>query len=60
MTKKWNIIYFVDSSGSNSIKDFINNLNLKQQTKILRIFMYITEYGLSSVIPHLKKLSGTH
>lgn len=33
--------------------------NLKAKVKALRIFSNIEEYGLTSVIPHVKKLTGT-
>jgi phage-related protein len=53
------IVYYVSRNGNNPIKVFLDSLNQKQQVKILRILGYIKEYGLQSVIPHLKKLSGT-
>lgn len=33
--------------------------NLKAKVKALRIFSNIEEYGLTFVIPHIKKLTGT-
>lgn len=59
MSSDWKIIYYVDANGANAVSDFLDELNPKQQAKVLRIFMYIKEYGLQSVIPHIKKLSGT-
>jgi len=56
---KLNIVYFVDSKGRKPIKDFLDSSSPKQQAKILRVFHYIKEYGLHSIIPHLKKLTGT-
>ncbi len=52
------IIYYTDAS-SNPVKDFIDSLDNKQKAKIFRIFQYIEVYGLLSVLPHVKKLSGT-
>ena len=55
----WKVIYFTSLAGVNPVSDFIDSLSQKQQVKILRIFMYIREYGLQSIIPHIKKVSGT-
>lgn len=59
MYQKWQVIYYVSPEGSNPIDDFLNSLSEIQQAKLIRIFHYIKEYGLQSVIPHLRKLSGT-
>ncbi len=59
MDKNWQIIYFKDKNGKNPVSDFLDTLDSRQQSKILRILHYIEEYGLQSVIPHLRKLAGT-
>ncbi|MDO8658015.1 MAG: type II toxin-antitoxin system RelE/ParE family toxin [Candidatus Levybacteria bacterium] len=59
MSSDWRVIYYVSKNGNNPIRNFLDNLSPKQQAKILRIFMYIKEYGLQSVVSHVKKLSGT-
>lgn len=55
---KWQIIYYISSSGSNPVKEFLD-ANLRVKVKALRIFSNIEEYGLTSVISHIKKLTGT-
>ncbi len=55
---KWKVIYYISSSGANPVKQFLDD-NLKAKVKALRIFSNIVEYGLLSVIPHIKKLTGT-
>lgn len=55
----YSVYYYTSPSGDNPVSSFLDSLNIKQQTKILRIFQYIKTYGLSSVLPHTKKLSGT-
>ncbi len=55
----YRVIYYTTESGTNPIKNFIDSLSPQQQTKILRIFQYITEYGLPAVLPHIKKVTGT-
>lgn len=54
----WKVIYYVSPSGNNPVKEFLD-ANLKAKVKALRIFSNIEEYGLNSVIPHIKKLAGT-
>lgn len=51
--------YYISAKGENPVSDFLDSLSEKQQGKILRIFFTISSYGLSSVIPHIKKLIGT-
>jgi len=53
------IHYYISPTGENSVKNFTNSLQKSQKAKIFRIFSYIEEYGLQSVIPHIKKLTGT-
>jgi phage-related protein len=53
------IIYHTSTSGKNYVREFILSLQKHQQAKIRRLLQLITEYGLSSIIPHTKKLSGT-
>ena len=56
MTK---VIYYSSLSGQNPIGKFLDSLSARQQAKILKIIENIKRYGLNSVLPHLKKLSGT-
>lgn len=59
MENKWKIVYYISSNGENPVSDFLDTLQQQTQSKVLRIFHNIEEYGLQSVIPHIKKLSGT-
>lgn len=52
------VVYYVSKNSFEPIKLFLDSLDKIQQTKIIRILQYIREYGLQSVIPHLKRLSG--
>ena len=56
MTK---IIYYTNVKGENPVKAFLESLQKPQKAKIFRIFQYIEFYGLSSILPHVKKLTGT-
>lgn len=56
---KTKVQYYISPSGKNPFNDFLNSLSPSQQSKILRVFAYLENYGLSSIIPHIKKLSKT-
>ena len=56
---KTTIYYYTSARGENSVKEFVDSLEEKQQAKILRIFQLVEEYGLRAVSPHLKKVTGT-
>lgn len=53
------VLYFISPNGQNPVSDFLDSLNQNQQAKLLRIIHNIEVYGLTAVIPHLKKLSNT-
>lgn len=53
------VIYYITAQGENPVSDLLDSLSQKQQAKILRIMQYITKYGMSSILPHTKKLTGT-
>jgi phage-related protein len=53
------VLYFISPNNQNPVSDFLDSLNHKQQSKLLRIIHNIEVYGLTAVIPHLKKLSNT-
>lgn len=59
MNNKWKVIYYISTNGENPVSDFLDTLQKQTQSKLIRIFRNIEEYGLQSVIPHIKKLSGT-
>lgn len=51
------VVYF-SIKGSDPINDFLDSLTEKQQAKILRVLQTIKTYGIFSVMPHVKKLTG--
>ncbi len=54
----WKVIYYLTETGSNLVKDFLDK-RPSAKLKALRILSNIEEYGLITVIPHIKKLTGT-
>jgi len=55
---KTTVYYFTFSNGKNPVRQFIDS-HPKSKPKIMRVIYVIEEYGLQTVIPHLKKLTGT-
>lgn len=55
---KWKVIFYISSSKDNPVQNFLDQYP-QIDSKATRILFNIKEYGLDSVIPHLKKLSGT-
>ncbi|TSC85996.1 MAG: hypothetical protein G01um101416_760 [Microgenomates group bacterium Gr01-1014_16] len=55
----WKVVYFVTPSGDNPIEDFLVSLESASRAKILRVFQHIREFGLQSVVSHLRKLEGS-
>ena len=51
------IKYFIDKNNENPVRDFLNE-NKLIKNKAFNIFSNIEKYGLISVIPHIKKMSG--
>ncbi|MBI4990809.1 type II toxin-antitoxin system RelE/ParE family toxin [Candidatus Gottesmanbacteria bacterium] len=58
MIGKWSVIYYVSESGEIPVRDFLNAAKPSLKAKTLRILLTVSEYGLQSIIPHVRKLSG--
>jgi phage-related protein len=59
MDTKWHVIYYVLPSGEIPVRDFLDAAGSSLKAKAFRILLNIEEYGMQSVISHIKKLSGT-
>ena len=59
MSKSWQVIYYVSIRGDVPVKNFLDTATPRLKTKALRILFQLEEYGLQTVIPHIKKLSGS-
>jgi hypothetical protein len=49
--------FYIDQRGRSPVGDFLDK-NKNAKVKAFVIFNNIEEFGLTSVIPHLKKLAG--
>jgi len=56
---KTTVYYYVTPTDKKVVQEFINSLEKVQQAKVIRIIKTIEEYGLESIVPHIKKLTGT-
>lgn len=56
MTK---IYYYISPSKQQPVSDFIDTLTKNDRQKLFRVFEYFKIYGITTVIPHIKKLTGT-
>lgn len=59
MNKDWEVVYYVTSSGDIPVRIFLDKAPVQLKAKAFRIFQNINEYGLSAIVSHTKKLSGT-
>ena len=53
------IIYYTAINKKVPFADFLDTLQKPQQTKLLRIIAHLENYGLTAIIPHTRKLTGT-
>ena len=53
------VVYFRYENKENPVKQFIDSLSNKQHAKIFRILLYIEKYGVSSILPHVRKITST-
>lgn len=58
MAKEWKVYYYISPSGDNPVKDFLDE-RPSVKSKAFKIFKYIKEFGLTTAIPHIKKLTNT-
>lgn len=56
---EWRIDYYETASNKFPVKDFIDKLPIKSQTKVYNTLELLTEFGLRLGLPHAKKVTGT-
>lgn len=55
---KTTVIFYQLKDGQSPVVEFLDSLSDKQTAKVTRILTSIKTYGLLSVLPHVKKLTG--
>jgi phage-related protein len=59
MDKQWKIVLYRASSGDYPVREFVNSLEIKAQSKVKDTIALLREFGIHLGLPHVKKLSGT-
>lgn len=59
MDDKWKIELYKTTNNKSPIDDFVDNLDVKVQNKIIEVFSLLKEFGTNLGMPHSKKLTGT-
>jgi len=58
MKTPYRIFYYTSTKGIIPAKKFLDSLEKSTKVKVFRIFQFYQSYGLTSIIPHTKKLKG--
>lgn len=59
MDDKWKIELYKTANNKSPIDEFIDDLDVKAQNKIIEVFSLLKEFGINLGMPHSKKLTGT-
>lgn len=59
MNQKWEIIYYETSQGRLPVLEFIQDLDVRAQNKIIEALEQLEEFGTLLGRPHSKKVTGT-
>lgn len=55
----YKVTFYTLSDGNSPISDFLDSSQKSLRSKIIRQFGYLEEFGLTSINPNLRKLTGT-
>ena len=59
MDDKWKIEYYKTKSKKSPVEEFILNLDVKTQNKIVDALALLKEFGVTLSLPHVKKVTET-
>lgn len=59
MEEKWKILLYRTIQGDSPVKEFIDSLELKAQSKVFDALNLLESFGIRLGSPHVKKLTGT-
>lgn len=59
MDQKWEIIYYETSQGKSPVLEFVQDLDVRAQNKIIEALEQLEEFGILLGRPHSKKVTGT-
>lgn len=59
MNLGWQVVYYESPNGDIPVKSFLDKAGPRLKTKAFRVLFQLEEYGLQTIISHIKKLSGS-
>ena len=59
MEEPWKILLYRTAQGESPVKEFIDDLELKAQTKVYNTINLLRDFGIKVGSSHIKKLAGT-
>lgn len=59
MEEPWKILLYRTAQGESPVKEFIDSLELKAQTKVYNTINLLRDFGTTVGSSHIKKLTGT-
>ncbi|MBI5620907.1 type II toxin-antitoxin system RelE/ParE family toxin [Candidatus Gottesmanbacteria bacterium] len=55
---KTDVLYYTTPDGKSPFVSFLNSLQQHAAAKVIRLISQIKEYGILSILPHTKKITG--
>ena len=59
MEERWKVILYKSPGGDYPVQKFIDDLEIKAQSKVKDTIKLLQEFGIRLGLPHVKKLTGT-
>ena len=59
MDEQWKVILYRSPSGDHPVQQFLDDLEIKAQSKVQDAIKMLREFGVRLGLPHVKKLTGT-
>lgn len=59
MEEPWKILFYRTQQDTSPLKEFIDGLEVKTQTKIFNAIDFLRDFGIRAGSEHIKKVAGT-
>ena len=59
MEEKWKIEFYKTITGSSPVDEFVEQLDVEAQNKIIQVLALLKEFAINLSMPHSKKIIGT-
>ncbi len=60
MEEQWKVVLYRSPSGDHPVQQFLDDLEIKAQSKVQDAIKMLREFGVRLGLPHVKKLTGTN